>query len=160
MFLGYLWDKSDTPDEFLKGCSDEEQETFFRKYVYELKKGIDEKNIPVMISIGLVFEELGFIDICNLCPEKEEFLIEIKDVHSFNCMAAVAGGLCFFGINKRPLHFYAYHVDTKKLIDSIFVSGFSVYKEEKLLSFLGKISEFTNLRNVFLRVYTDDMKTQ
>jgi hypothetical protein len=62
MFLGYLWDKSDEPDEFLKGCSDDEQENFFRKYVYELKKGIDEKDIPVMISIGLVFEELGFVD--------------------------------------------------------------------------------------------------
>ena len=61
MFLGYLWD-SDNPEEFLESCSDEEREKFFREYVYELKKGIHEKDISVMISIGLAFEELGFID--------------------------------------------------------------------------------------------------
>ncbi len=67
MHIGYLWDKSDNIDGFLRGCSETERLRMFRQYCYErrvLKDNPDAEiqNKDKFKEIGAVFKKMGYRD--------------------------------------------------------------------------------------------------
>lgn len=67
MHIGYLCDKSDNIDGFLRGCSETERLRMFRKYCYERRvlddnPDADISNKGQFPEIGAVFKKMGYRD--------------------------------------------------------------------------------------------------
>ena len=63
MYLGYLWDRSDNPEDFLVSCSKSERDVYFNKFRLIMQSGVTkDDDMLKMCEIGFVFHKLGYFE--------------------------------------------------------------------------------------------------